>query len=639
MTKPIGSLEFCRRALDEREKFWAEQSEAIFWQKPFHTVCDFSKPPFAKWFVGGVTNLCYNAIDRHLPLRANQPALHYISTEIDAARSFTYDELYQEVRRCSAVLRSLGLKRGDRVIIYLPMIPEAVFAMLACVRLGLVHSAVFAGFAPASLATRIRDAEARLVITADAGLRGGKVIPLKRIVDEAISIAKFQPEHVLVFDRHIDEAMGLNAGRDVDYAQARERHLHEEVGAVWLESGDPSYLLYTSGTTATPKGIQRDTGGYAVALAASMRYVFAGEPGRTIFTAADIGWAVGHSYGVYGPLIHGMQSVLYEGLPTRPDGGIWWRIVEKYGVSVMFTSPTAIRVLKRQDPEYLRKYDTRSLQRLYLAGEPLDVPTWDWIGGALRIPVLDNYWQTETGWPVLALLPGVESLQIRPGSPGIALFGYDAKIVDPATGETLPRGEKGVLALGLPLPPGCMPTVWKNDELFERHYCGRFPSKQLYSTFDYATQDEDGYFFILGRSDDVINVSGHRLGTREIEEIVSSHPAVAEVATVGASDELKGQSVHCFIVLKKVGEFSSPQAEATLKREIESTVERTLGAFARPSAIYVVRALPKTRSGKILRRAIVSAAEGRDAGDLSTLEDPVALDAIQELLKVTRKPS
>jgi propionyl-CoA synthetase len=636
MTKPTGSLEFCRRALEQPESFWAEQAKAIHWQKPFHTVCDFSKPPFAKWFVGGETNLCYNAIDRHLPLRANQSALHYISTEIDAAQSFTYRELFDEVCRFSAVLRSLGLKRGDRVIIYLPMIPEAVFAMLSCVRLGLVHSVVFAGFAPASLATRIGDAEAKLVITADAGMRGGKMIPLKRMVDEAMAMAKFQPECVLVCDRHIDQEMSLNAGRDLDYAEAREKHLRDEVGVTWLESGDPSYLLYTSGTTAMPKGIQRDTGGYVVALAASMRYVFAGQAGETIFTAADIGWAVGHSYAVYGPLIHGMQTILYEGLPTRPDGGIWWMIVEKYGVSVMFTSPTAIRVLKRQDPEYLRKYDTSRLQRLYLAGEPLDETTWDWIGGALQVPILDNYWQTETGWPVLALLPGIEPPEIRPGSPGIALYGYDAKIVDPASGETLPRGEKGVLAIGLPLPPGCMPTVWKNDELFEHHYCGQFPGKQIYSTFDYATQDEDGYFFILGRSDDVINVSGHRLGTREIEETVSSHPAVAEVATVGASDELKGQSVHCFVVLKKPGDFCSSEAEAALKREIESTVVQNLGSFARPSGIYLIRALPKTRSGKILRRAILAAAQGRDTGDLSTLEDPVALDAIKELLGLNR---
>jgi propionyl-CoA synthetase len=636
MSTPTGSIEFCRRALQEREKFWAEQAEAIHWQRPFHTVCDFSKPPFAKWFVGGETNLCYNAVDRHLPLRANQPALHYISTEIDVAESFTYQQLYDEVCRFSAVLKSLGLQRGDRVVIYLPMIPEAVFAMLACVRLGLVHSVVFSGFAPASLATRIVDAEARLVITADAGLRGGKVVPLKRMVDEALSISTFQPEHVLLCNRHIDEGISIQPGRDIDYAQAREKHLREEVGVTWLESGESSYLLYTSGTTARPKGIQRDTGGYAVASAASMRYVFAGEPGKTIFTAADIGWAVGHSYGVYGPLIHGMQSVLYEGLPTRPDGGIWWRIVEKYGVSVMFTSPTAIRVLKRQDPAYLRQYDTSTLERLYLAGEPLDEPTWEWIGSALQVPIMDNYWQTETGWPVLALLPGVELPQIRPGSPGIALYGYDAKVVDPSTGDSLRPGEKGVLAIGLPLPPGCMPTVWRNDELFEHHYCGRFPGKLLYSTFDYATQDEDGYFFILGRSDDVLNVAGHRLGTREIEETVSSHPAVAEVATVGARDELKGQSVHCFIVLKKPGDFLSGEAEAKLKREIEATVTQNLGAFARPASIYVVRALPKTRSGKILRRAILAAAEGRETGDLSTLEDPVALDAIQELLAVTR---
>jgi propionyl-CoA synthetase len=637
MSKPTGSLEFCRRAVEQRDRFWSEQSAAIHWRKPFQEVCDFSHPPFVKWFVGGETNLCYNALDRHLPQRENQPALHYISTEVDAARSFSYRELYDEVNRFSAVLKSLGLIRGDRVVIYLPMIPEAVFAMLACVRLGLVHSVVFAGFAPASLATRITDAEARLVITADAGLRGGKLIPLKRLVDEAILISKFQPEHVLVCDRHIDEGLRLSPDRDLDYADERAKHLHDEVDVVWLESGDPSYLLYTSGTTAMPKGIERDTGGYAVAIAASMRYVFAGEPGQTIFTAADIGWAVGHSYGVYGPLIHGMQSVLYEGLPIRPDGGIWWRIVEKYGVSVMFTSPTAIRVLKRQDPAYLHKHNTSTLQRLYLAGEPLDEPTWDWIGRALKIPILDNYWQTETGWPVLALLPGIEKPKIRPGSPGIALFGYDARIVDPGTGETLPRGEKGVLALGLPLPPGCMPTVWNNDDLFERHYCSRFPGKLLYSTFDYATQDADGYFFILGRSDDVINVSGHRLGTREIEETVSSHPAVAEVATVGASDEIKGQSVHCFVVLKKQDDFSSPSAEAELKREIEATVSQNLGSFARPSAIYIVRSLPKTRSGKVLRRAILAAAEGRETGDLSTLEDPVALDAIKELIQVTKR--
>jgi propionyl-CoA synthetase len=637
MLPPVKSLELCRRALQDRDSFWAEQAQAIHWQKPFSQVCDYSKPPFAKWFVGGTTNLCYNAVDRHLASRGNDLALHYFSTEAELERSYTFRELYEEVCQFAAVLKSLGLTRGDRVLIYLPMIPEAVFAMLACVRLGLIHSVVFAGFAPASLATRIDDAEAKLVITSDAGLRGGKLIPLKKLVDEAIMLAAFKPAHVLVCNRQIDLHMPSQPGRDLDYAELRKSHLREEVAPVWLESEEPSYLLYTSGTTARPKGIQRDTGGYAVAMAASMRYVFGGKPGQTIFTAADIGWAVGHSYGVYSPLIQGLQTVLYEGIPIRPDAGIWWKIVEKYRPSIMFTSPTAIRVLKRQDPAYLQKYDTSSLERLYLAGEPLDQPTWEWIGKALNIPVLDNYWQTETGWPVLALLPGVEKPSIKPGSPGIALYGYDAKIVDSVTGDPLPRGEKGVLAIGLPLPPGCLPTVWKDDASFKNHYCARFPGRLLYSTFDYATQDEDGYFFILGRSDDVINVSGHRLGTREIEEAVSTHPAVAEVATVGAQDELKGQSIQCFVVLKKQETLAQGGAEASLRKEIERTVEQTLGAFARPAAIYFVRMLPKTRSGKILRRAILAAAENRDTGDLSTLEDPVSLDAVKEIIEATKR--
>jgi propionyl-CoA synthetase len=632
MSAPSKSLEFCRRALDQRSDFWAEQARTIYWQKPFSNVCRFDRPPFVRWFEGGETNLCYNAVDRHLERRADQFAVHYLSTEVEAEQSYTYRQLHQEVCAFAAVLRSLGLQRGDRVVIYLPMIPEALFSMLACVRIGLVHSVVFAGFAPASLASRIDDADAKLLITADAGLRGGKLIPLKALADQALGLAKHRVERTLICNRGIVKDLSWDLERDVDYAELRAKHFGAEEPCIWLRSEEPSYLLYTSGTTAQPKGIQRDTAGYAVALAASMDLMFGGVPGETMFTAADIGWAVGHSYGVYGPLIHGMQTVLYEGLPIRPDGSIWWRIVERYKASVMFTSPTAIRVLKRQDPAYLQKHDTSSLERLYLAGEPLDEPTWEWISKALKIPVLDNYWQTETGWPILALLPKVEPPQIRPGSPGIALFGYDAKIVDPQTGEELPRGQKGILTLGLPLPPGCMPTVWKNDDLFEKHYCGRFPGKLLYSTFDYAVQDKDGYFFILGRSDDVINVAGHRLGTREIEETVSSHPAVAEVATVGASDPVKGQAVHCFVVLKNPDAFATPEDQARLRSEIESVVVERLGAFSRPSAIYLVRALPKTRSGKILRRAILAAAERRDTGDLSTLEDPLALDAIKDLI-------
>ncbi len=631
MSIPAKSLAFCRRALASRDEFWSDQARAIHWQRPFDKVCEFSNPPFVHWFAGGQTNLSYNAVDRHLDKRGNQPALYYLSTEVNEEKSFSFNELYLEINRFAAVLQSLGLQRGDRVVIYLPMIPEAAFAMLACARLGLIHSVVFAGFAPASLATRIDDAEAKLVITADAALRGGKTIPLKRLVDEAIELAKRPPAAVLVCNRGVEQVRS-SAERDHDYAPLRERFFEARVPPVWLESGETSYLLYTSGTTAQPKGIQRDTAGYAVALAMTMRYLFAGKPGETMFTAADVGWAVGHSYGVYGPLMHGMSTVFYEGLPTQPDGAIWWKIVEKYQATVMFTSPTAIRVLKRQDPELLRRHNTKCLQRLYLAGEPLDEPTWKWISEALGVPVIDNYWQTETGWPVLALLPGLETPAIRPGSPGIAMPGYDAKIVHPKTGEQLPPNEKGVLAFGLPLPPGCMPTVWKHDEVFRNHYCGQFPGKLLYSTFDYALQDDDAYFYLLGRSDDVINVSGHRLGTREIEETVASHSAVAEVAAVGASDEVKGQAVHCFVVLKAKDETGM----GDIRKEIANIVVGRLGAFARPSMIYLVKGLPKTRSGKILRRAILAIAEGRNPGDLSTLEDPIALEAIRNLIEVAK---
>jgi propionyl-CoA synthetase len=630
MSASLRAKEFCTEASTNRDSFWSEQSKAVYWQRPFDQVCDFSRPPFARWFVGGKTNLCYNAVDRHLPARAAQPALYFISTEVETEKTYTFQELYDEINTFAAVLQSLGLKRGDRAIIYLPMIPEAAFSIFACARLGIIHSVVFAGFAPASLATRIDDAEAAVLITADIGLRGGKVVPLKQLADEAVALTKLPPKNLLVCNRGLDPKMPWTEGRDVDYATLRQAHEKAVVQVEWLDSTESSYLLYTSGTTAKPKGVQRDTGGYAVALATSMRYLFAGEPGQVMFTAADVGWAVGHSYGIYGPLIHGMATILYEGLPIKPDGGIWWKIVERFRASVMFTSPTAIRTLKRQDPALLKKYDTSSLQRLYLAGEPLDEPTWSWISEALEIPVIDNYWQTETGWPVLALLPKIEPPKIKAGSPGIAMPGYDARIVDPVTGQTLPPNQKGILALGLPLPPGCLPTIWKNDQVFTNHYCGQFSETRLYSTFDYAIQDEDGYFFILGRSDDVINVAGHRLGSREIEETICSHPQVAEAAAVGASDELKGQAVHCFVVAKQ--DLPDAEGQTRLQREIESVVVSQLGAFARPAAIHVIRALPKTRSGKILRRAILAAAEGKETGDLSTLEDPVALEAIREII-------
>lgn len=629
---PSPAEAFCARALAEPDAFWREQATRIRWQRPFGRVCDFDRPPFARWFPGGETNLCFNAVDRHLAARGDQPAVVFLSTETDERRTLTYRELHREVCALAAVLRDLGLRRGDGAVIYLPMIPEALVAMLACVRLGVVHSVVFGGFAPASLATRIDDAGARLLITADAGSRGGKLILLKRLADEAQALAQTPAAHVLVVHRGLDPERPWTAGRDLDYADAVAPHLAAgaEVPCVWLESSEPSYLLYTSGTTARPKGIQRDTGGYAVALAASMAHVFPGQPGETMFTAADIGWAVGHSYTCYGPLLRGMTTVVYEGLPTRPDGGIWWRIVEEQRASLMFTSPTAIRVLKKQDPDCIRRHDLSSLRYLYLAGEPLDEPTSRWISGALGVPVIDNYWQTETGWPALTLLPGVGLRPIKPGSPGTAAYGYDARVVHPETGNPVPPGEKGILTFGLPLPPGCMTTVWKHDAMFARHYCGQWPEKARYSTFDYAVADADGYVFILGRTDDVINVAGHRLGTREIEETVCRHPAVAECATVGVADEVKGQHVACFVVLRQPDQFPDDAARLAVRREIEATVIKTLGALARPAFLGLVKALPKTRSGKVLRRAIQAVAEGREAGDLSTMEDPTALEGVRE---------
>src|SRR5687767_13455680 len=398
--------EFHRRSIAEREKFWDEEAKLVHWERPYGKVLDYSKPPFARWFVGGETNLCHNAVDRHLAARGEQKALVWISTEVDQTRSFTYRELHAEVNRVAAMMRSLGVKQGERVIIYLPNMPEAVFAILACARIGAVHSVVFGGFAAASLAARIDDARPALMVTADAGSRMGKVVRYKPLVDEAIRLSRQPPQKVLIFNRGLDPSMPLVQGRDIDWVQLKEKHLNAKVDCAWLESSEPSYILYTSGTTGRPKGVQRDVGGHAVAMAASMKHIFCGEPGETMFTTSDIGWVVGHSYIIYAPLIAGMTTILYEGVPVRPDAGVWWKIVQDHKVAVMFSAPTAIRVLKKQDPAYLKKYDLSSLKHLFLAGEPLDEPTHVWISEALGRPVIDHYWQTETGWPLLSAVPG-----------------------------------------------------------------------------------------------------------------------------------------------------------------------------------------------------------------------------------------
>ena len=621
--------EFHRRSIEQREAFWAEQARLIDWHQPFGKVLDYSRPPFAKWFVGGLTNLCHNAVDRHLAARGGKPALIYISTETGQEHSYTFRELHAEVNRCAGMIRSLGVGRGDRVLIYMPMIPEAVFAMLACARLGAIHSVVFGGFASHSLAARIDDARPKLMITADGGLRGGRAILYQSMFNEAIRIAKSPPEKVVIVNRGLDPNIQLKAGRDLDYGELRARHLDDKVPVVWVESSEPSYILYTSGTTGQPKGAQRDTGGYAVALAASLKYIYCGEPGETMFTTSDIGWVVGHSYIVYGPLIRGMTTILYEGLPVRPDAGIWWKIVADNKVSVMFSSPTAARVLKKQDPLYMRKYDISSLRHLFLAGEPLDEPTHRWFAEALGKPVIDHYWQTESGWPILSSVPGVEETPLKFGSPSFPVFGYDLRLLREADATEAGPNEKAVVAIVPPLPPGCMSTVWGDDERFVKTYFGSFRDRLVYSTFDWGIRDEEGYHYILGRTDDVINVAGHRLGTREIEEAVQAHPNIAEVAVVGVADAVKGQMPLAFAVVKDASKVDTAAARAAEEKAVLETVDRLLGAIGRPSRVHFVTLLPKTRSGKLLRRSIQALAEGRDPGDLTTIEDPAALEQIR----------
>jgi propionyl-CoA synthetase len=625
-------LESHRRSLADRDSFWSEKATLIDWEKPFQSVLDYGRPPFARWFVGGRTNLCHNAIDRHLALRADQPALIYISTETGARHTYTYHDLFEQVNCFAAILTAHGVGRGDRVLIYMPMIAEAVFAMLACARIGAIHSVVFGGFAAASLAMRIDDARPKLMVTADAGMRGGKTIPYKDFVDEALRLSRQPPRKVIIVDRKLDPGMARVANRDLDYAALAQEHRGARVPCTWLETSEPSYILYTSGTTGKPKGVQRDTGGYAVALAASMRDIFCVAPGETMFTTSDIGWVVGHSYIVYAPLLNGSTTILYEGLPIRPDPGIWWRIVAEHQVRTMFSSPTAIRVLKKQDAVYMRKHDLSRLRYLFLAGEPLDEPTARWASESLGVPIVDHYWQTESGWPILSAQPGIEDTPRKFGSPSFPVCGYDVTLLHESTGAEVGTGEKGVLAIVPPLPPGCMTTVWGDDERFVKTYFSTIPGREVYSTFDWATRDADGYYFVLGRTDDVINVAGHRLGTREIEEAVQAHAGIAEVAVVGVADALKGQIPVAFAVVKDPARIATAEGIARLCREVMDTVDRELGAIARPGAVHFVTMLPKTRSGKLLRRSIQALAEGRDPGDLTTIEDPVALDQIRDAL-------
>lgn len=622
--------EFYRHSIEEPDAFWAGQTSLIDWKTPFESVLDYDSPPFARWFGGGTTNLCHNAVDRHLADRTDQAALIWVSSETGQEETYTFGDLYAEVQTMAAIILSLGVTSGDRVLIYMPMIPQAVFAMLACARIGAVHSVVFGGFASSSLASRIEDAKPTLIISADAGCRGGKIIPYKPLLDEALKLAPAGPSKVLIVNRGLAPALAV-PHRDEDYASLRQEFMGATVPCEWLESSAPSYTLYTSGTTGTPKAVQRDTGGYAVALAASMKHIFCGCPGETFFTTSDIGWVVGHSYIVYGPLIAGMATLLYEGLPTRPDAGVWWRLVEKYKVTTMFSSPTAIRIMKQHENQSVFAADLSSLRSLYLAGEPLDAPTGQWISEALNKPIIDNYWQTESGWPILALANGVERADSKFGSPGLPMYGFAVRLIDEDTGSEIEGPDKkGVLVIDGPLPPGCIQTVAGDDDRFVRTYWSKIDGRFVYSTFDWGVRDDDGYYFILGRADDVINVAGHRLGTREIEESVLAHPNVAEVAVVGVADALKGQVAVAFVTVKDLSTVATGELASVQKHDILKRVEVHLGAIARPAQVLFVPALPKTRSGKLLRRALQAICEGRDPGTMTTIEDPSVLDNIAE---------
>lgn len=629
---------FYRRSIEAPEDFWAEQAQLIDWQTPPSRILDDTRPPFVNWFVGGKTNLCHNAVDRHLAKLGDSPALIHVSTETGSERTYTFRQLHEEVQRTAASLLALGVRKGDRVLIYMPMIPQATFAMLACARIGAIHCVVFGGFASGALASRIEDAAPKVVVSADAGSRGGKVVAYKPLLDEAIRISSHKPEAVLLTDRGL-APMDRVPGRDHLDSEVAARLSSTEVPCEWLDATDISYTIYTSGTTGRPKGVQRDTGGYAVALAASMKHIFDGRPGETYFSTSDIGWVVGHSYIVYGPLIAGMATLMYEGLPTQgmnrePDGAIWWRLVEKYKVTVMFSAPTAVRVLKKQDPALLKKHDLSSLRALFLAGEPLDEPTARWISDGLGVPIIDNYWQTESGWPIITLANAVERKAAKFGSPGLPMYGFKVKILHESTGEELTGpNEKGVVVIEGPTPPGFMQTVWKDDERFVNTYWKSVPGRMVYSTFDWGIRDEDGYFYILGRTDDVINVAGHRLGTREIEECISGHAGVAEVAVVGVADALKGQVAMAFAVPKDSQALTDPARALALEGEVMQRVNDELGAVARPARVRFVSALPKTRSGKLLRRAIQAVCEQRDPGDLTTMDDPASLQQIRQLLQ------
>ncbi|MBX0328562.1 acetate--CoA ligase [Oscillochloris sp. ZM17-4] len=629
----MGYEETHRRSIEDPAGYWGELADELHWYKRWDAVLDDSKAPFYRWFVGGETNLCYNAVDRHaLGPRRGQAAIIWESAETGQSRTLTYFELYREVNRLAGVLKNLGVQKGDRIIIYMPMVPEAIIGMLACARLGAIHSVVFGGFSITSLASRIDDAEPVLILTADASLRKGNPVPLKDIIDKALEAAEGDSvRDVLVLNRGLVDCT-MKKGRDLDWAEQLEKRGEKYVEPTRVASTDPSYILYTSGTTGKPKGVVRDTGGYMVALHASMSQIYNCGDGDVYWSTSDIGWVVGHSYIVYGPLLKGVPTVVYEGRPDHPDPGVWWRVIEKYGVTHVFTAPTALRALRKFPDQWMKSADISSMRLLYAAGEPLDAPTYEWAKETLGVPVIDHYWQTESGWSMLTNPVGVEMLPIKPGSPTKAAFGHHLEVVDP-DGNPVERGEKGFLVDYGPLPPGMLMTLWNDDARYVQSYWGHFKDKLLYMTGDYAIQDADGYVWMLGRADEVLNVSGHRLGTREIEEVVAGHAAVAENCVIGVRHELKGEGVLVVAVLKQ---SVAPAEQDGVARAIRTLIRERIGPIASPDAIHFVNMLPKTRSGKIMRRVIRAVYQGDNIGDLSTIEDGATVDMVRDAVDMLK---
>jgi propionyl-CoA synthetase len=617
--------EVYRRSLAEPEAFWAEAARAIDWDQPWQRVLDASRAPFYRWFAGARLNVAHNALDRHVAAgHGARVALIYDSPVTRTVEKFTYAELRDRVARFAGALRSLGVTRGDRVLIYMPMVPEAVIAMLACARLGAIHSVVFGGFASAELASRIDDARPRVIVSASNGIEIDRVVPYKPLLDGALALAQHRPDACVILQR---QPVTLVAGRDHDFAAL-------EAGAapaacVSVEATDPLYILYTSGTTGIPKGVVHDAGGYAVALAWSMRHIYDVAPGEVFWAASDLGWAVGHSYIVYGPLLHGCTTMLYEGKPVgTPDAGAFWRVIAEHGVCALFTAPTAFRAIKREDFDGVlrRRYDLSCLRALFLAGERADPPTVAWAEEQLGVPVVDHWWQTETGWPIVANCLGLGAHPVKHGSATKPVPGWDVRVVG-TDGHELAPGQIGALVIKLPMPPGALPTLWQRDEHFVKSYLDEYPG--YYHTSDAGYRDDDGYVFVMSRTDDIINVAGHRLSTGEMEQVLAAHADVAECAVVGAADELKGQVPFGFLVLKA----GCARAPSEIVAEAVRLVRERIGPVAAFKNAVVVARLPKTRSGKILRGTMRAIADGAPYKPPATIDDPAILDEIARALE------